>query len=120
MRTKLISFLVLLVAVAGTEPVSAQITNLVTSSSPAVGPGPVGLVAVDVNGDGKPDLITVNNGNNTLTVLTNNGSGVFGSNVTLRVGALAEGVAAADLNGDGRVDLISANYFGLWPDNLDQ
>ena len=57
------------------------------------------------------DLISANyNGGNigTLTVLTNNGSGIFGSNTTLNVGNGAHYVAAADINGDGHVDLISA------------
>jgi hypothetical protein len=40
---------------------------------------PTSLVAADVNGDGKPDLI-VGNRNGALTVLTNNGHGTFGFN----------------------------------------
>jgi hypothetical protein len=55
------------------------------------------------------DLISANHAANTLTVLTNNGSGVFGSNATLNVGRGPYCVAAADINGDGKVDLISAN-----------
>ena len=45
----------------------------------------------------------------TLSVYTNNGSGGFGSNTTLNVGAGPFSVVAADVNGDGRLDLISAN-----------
>lgn len=48
-------------------------------------------------------------GNNTLTVLTNDGSGGFALNATLTVGHGAAWVAAADVNGDGSMDLISAN-----------
>ena len=48
-----------------------------------VGNDPYSVVAADVNSDGKPDLICANSSAGTLTVLTNNGSGVFGSNVTL-------------------------------------
>ena len=66
----------------------------------------------DVNGDGKPDLICANGGINTLTVLTNNGYGVFGSNATLNVGAFPTSVVAADINGDGKPDLICANDSG--------
>ena len=43
-------------------------------------------------------------------MLTNNGSGGFGSNATLNVGSAPECVVAADVNGDGKLDLISANY----------
>jgi len=80
-----------------------------------IGRGAINVVAADVNGDGYPDLITANYNsvnNGTLTVLTNNGSGVFGSNTTLTVGFGGRFVAAADINGDGHVDLISANFNG--------
>src|SRR5260221_13632923 len=52
--------------------------TFVLSSSPGVGTTPNSVVAADVNGDGKADLISANYGTNTLTVLTNNGSGGFG------------------------------------------
>ena len=51
--------------------------------------GQLGVAAADVNGDGKLDLISANWNSYTLTVLTNDGSGGFGSNATLNVGALA-------------------------------
>ena len=44
-----------------------------------------------------------------MTVLTNNGSGVFGFNATIEVGNGAQTLCAADVNGDGYVDLVSAN-----------
>jgi hypothetical protein len=44
-----------------------------------------------------------------LTVLTNNGSGVFGYNNTYGVGLYPYSVVAADVNGDGKLDLICAN-----------
>jgi len=80
----------------------------------AVGMTPVSLAAADINADGKVDLITANNHdgfatNGTLTILTNNGSGIFGYNATLDTGNDPNCVVAADLNGDGRLDLISAN-----------
>src|SRR5208283_1774947 len=78
-----------------------------TNSAPN---NPYCVIAVDVTGNGRLDLITANQGANTLTVLTNNGSGVFGSNATLIVGNEPENVIAADVNGDGRPDLISANF----------
>jgi hypothetical protein len=62
-----------------------------------------------VNGDGKVDLISANFGGNTLTVLTNNGSGGFALAVSPGVGSFPYSVCAADVNRDGRMDLISAN-----------
>ena len=66
-------------------------------------------MAADVNGDGWVDLICANYFTNTLTVLTNNGSGGFVFAATLTVGNGPVSVTAADVNGDGRFDLISAN-----------
>jgi len=83
--------------------------------------GPDCVAFADVNGDGRLDVISANYGfrwalpgepggwNNTLTVLTNNGSGAFGSNASLTIGRGPTAVVVADVNGDGRPDLISAN-----------
>jgi len=83
------------------------------SATLSVGSGSVAVVTADVNGDGKPDLISANYGNGTLTVLTNDGSGRFVLSSTLTVGNtpyFSGAVCAADVNGDGWVDLICANF----------
>jgi hypothetical protein len=71
------------------------------------------VAAADINGDGRPELISANLGDGTLTVLTNNGNGRFGSSTTLNVGLSLNSAPAfvltADVNGDGKLDLISAN-----------
>ena len=86
----------------------------VLSSSPGVGSQPQAVVAADVNGDGKVDLIAVNYGNgfgnSTLSVLTNNGTGGFVLASSPGTGVSPEALTAADVNGDGKVDLICANY----------
>jgi hypothetical protein len=74
---------------------------------------PQSVVAADVNGDGKVDLISANSDyNGTLSVLTNKGNGIFVFASSPNVGGFNTypySVAAADVNGDGKVDLISAN-----------
>ena len=51
-------------------------------------------------------MITANYGGNTLTVLTNNGKGVYGSNATYSVGVNPLSVIAVDINGSGKPALI--------------
>ncbi len=86
--------------------------GFVLASSPRVGNNPNSVVAADVNGDGKVDLITANFDDSTLSVLTNDGTGGFLTAGTYAVGSHPPVVVAADVNGDGKVDLISANYWG--------
>ena len=90
--------------------------SFMLASSPAVGIEPYSVISADVNGDGKPDLISANaNTTNsageadTLTVLTNNGRGGFALSSSPNVGSDPMSVTSADVNGDGKTDLISAN-----------
>jgi hypothetical protein len=85
-----------------------------TAYTVGVGSMPYAIATADVNGDGKMDLITANVGASpnyvgTLTVLTNNGGGIFSSNANYTVGRGCQSVVTADVNGDGRLDLICAN-----------
>ena len=69
-----------------------------------------GSVAVgDFNGDGKPDLVTANGNNKTVSVLLGNGDGTFRSAVSSAAGGGAYTVAVGDFNGDGRPDLATTN-----------
>jgi hypothetical protein len=75
------------------------------------GLNPRSLAVTDVNGDGRPDLITANGSVNTLSVLTNRGDGVFFSSSELAVGNFPCDVTAADVTGDGLSDLINVNHY---------
>jgi len=70
------------------------------------------IVAVaDINGDGHPDLVFVNEGAygaRLLTVMLGSGDGTFQKAQTFSVGQ-PSALAVADVNGDGRPDLILDN-----------
>src|SRR3989442_53501 len=70
---------------------------------------PITVGIADVNGDGRPDLLTVNTGANTVSVLLGNGAGSFGPKTDFATGAVPHGLAIADLDGDGNPDLVVAN-----------
>jgi hypothetical protein len=76
----------------------------------AVGSIPVSVAVADVNGDGRPDLVTANQSGNSVSVLLGNGNGTFQSAVNFGVGSSPRSVAVADVNGDGRPDLVTANF----------
>jgi hypothetical protein len=72
---------------------------------------PSRIIAADLDGDGRPDLVTLTSESTADTVavlLDNAGSpGTFRAGQTLTV-PFANDVAVADLNGDGRRDLVIA------------
>src|SRR5262249_13329969 len=63
---------------------------------------PNAVVIADVNGDGKPDLVTATAGSNAVSVLLGNGDGTFQGQISYAAGFADFSVAVGDLNGDGK------------------
>jgi len=71
-----------------------------------------GIAAGDFNKDERPDLATTNFGSNSVSILRNNGGGIFNTDQEkdLTTGTNPAGIACADFNGDGIPDLVVANW----------
>src|SRR5829696_2545677 len=105
---RLVPFAVLLAAVVA-APWAAPFPFDPATRFPSGGTNPHGVVAADVNGDGKRDLIVANAGSSSVGVLRGNGDGTFGAAATYPTGAAPKAVAVARLDGDLAVDLVTAN-----------
>lgn len=77
-----------------------------------VGDGPFSVALGDVNGDGRPDIVTANYRADTVSVLLGNGKGGFGAATNIAVGDQPFAVALGDVNGDDALDIVTANYEG--------
>ena len=70
--------------------------------------GHFSITAGDLNGDGRPDLITSKLASNAVTPLMNKGDATFEVRDDLIVGSAPISTITADFDGDGDVDLASA------------
>lgn len=74
------------------------------------------IKAGDLDNDGDTDLVTANFGTNTISILTNNGSGSF-TVVTKNVESKPNGLSVNDYNGDGFVDILVSTQALIAPSN---
>jgi glucose/arabinose dehydrogenase len=74
-----------------------------------VGTSPHSVVARDVNGDGRPDLVVANAYGNSVGVLLAKADGTFAPATSYPTGLRPKFVAVADFNGDGKQDVVTAN-----------
>lgn len=70
---------------------------------------PWGNAVADLNEDGKPDLVAVNNTGRKLSVLLGNGDGTFQPKLDTAVGSSPQYAAVADFNGDQHLDVAVSN-----------
>ena len=83
------------------------------STFPSGGSGPMDAVSADFNGDGKADLVVVNNSDSTMTTFLGNGAGGFTLHATLTTASglsSPRAVVEGDFNKDGKRDVAVANY----------
>lgn len=71
-----------------------------------VGRDPSRIRCLDVNGDGRLDLVVVNRTGLSASILRGRGDGTMEAAETVPFGCPVNAVAAGDVNGDGKLDLV--------------
>ena len=105
---------VLLGFLFASQSVFAQVSFSPQTNFPT-GNEPLSVAAGDLNGDGKPDLVVVNQSSNTVSVFLNTTppgatTPSFSAKTDFATGANPYAVAIGDLNGDGKSDIVVANH----------
>jgi hypothetical protein len=78
-----------------------------------VGANPVFVLQRDLNGDGKRDVIVVNQGSNDVSILLGKGDGTFLPQKSFAAGTAPVAAVAGDFNRDGKIDVAVASSAGI-------
>jgi hypothetical protein len=96
-------------------PGTINASSFASSVNFNTGTHPSEIAISDIDMDGKPDIATVNQGSNTISVFRNIsvpgtiGSGSLSAKVDIMTNSYSEGIAIVDIDGDGKQDLINTN-----------
>ncbi|MCH8964388.1 MAG: VCBS repeat-containing protein [Planctomycetes bacterium] len=72
-----------------------------------VGFAPRGIAVLDADGDGDIDIVNTNSSSSNLSILLNDGTGVFGAPTFFEGGGISEwALMSGDMNDDGILDLV--------------
>jgi hypothetical protein len=109
-RARPLAALALLLASAGAAHAQTPAATFGSTTNYSTGNSIRAVAVADVNGDGKPDLLTANQ-TGTAGVLLGTGNGTFGTATTFSTGTGSSpfDIVVADVNGDGKLDLLTAN-----------
>ena len=79
----------------------------------ATGGGPNATAMGDIDGDGKPDMATINGSDNTVSIFRNSstsGSISFDDTINLVTGVQPKCITLVDIDGDGRLDVAITSF----------
>ena len=79
------------------------------SAYSAAGSTPLSILAVDLDSDLAPDLVTTNHEFDSILVRLNDGTGKFGPTAAYACGGGPTYLALGDVDGDQRVDVVTTN-----------
>jgi hypothetical protein len=94
---------------AGQSPTDPIPTYIFGRADFLVGRTPMALASGDFNNDGQPDMVVVNQFDNTISVLVGKPDGTFAPHVDYAAGPQPTAVTVGDFNRDGNLDIAVVN-----------
>ena len=109
LRPSVLTGIFFLLSAAAVFSSAAAQSSLKSRRDVNVGRQPVGAIAVDFDGDGFLDIVSVDQQSDALGLIKGFGDGTFRRIAALPTGSLPSGTAFADVNNDGFPDLVTSN-----------